>query len=148
MRRRSMATIVKTIPVQASSEAAWDAIRDVGSLHTRLVPGFVVDTKLEDGVRIVTFANGQTINEPIVSIDDTSRRLVWTAQGGRTTHYNASLSVDMQDGVTTIRWIADFLPDATANAIDRAMEAGALVMQATLGSPAQRLVDRLQSRST
>ena len=78
-----MATIVKTIPVQASLEAAWDAIRDVGSLHTRLVPGFVVDTKLEDGVRIVTFANGLTINEPIVSMDDTSRRLRTALDGRR-----------------------------------------------------------------
>lgn len=41
----------------------WDAARDVGALHTRLVPGFAVDTQLEEGARIVTFANG-VVREP------------------------------------------------------------------------------------
>jgi hypothetical protein len=25
----------------------WSAVRDIGALHTRLVPGFVTDTKAE-----------------------------------------------------------------------------------------------------
>jgi hypothetical protein len=46
------------------------ALRDVGALHTRLVPGFVVDTRLEAGARIVTFANGMTVREQIVTVDE------------------------------------------------------------------------------
>ena len=66
----------------ARPQAVWDAIRDIGALHTRLVPGFVVDTRLEPGARIVTFANGMVMKEPIVTVDDDDRRLVWTAEGG------------------------------------------------------------------
>jgi hypothetical protein len=53
-----MAAIRKEILTAARPERVWDALRDVGALHTRLVPGFVVDTRLEPGARIVTFANG------------------------------------------------------------------------------------------
>lgn len=53
-----MATIRKEITTVASPDDVWAAIRDIGALHTRLVPGFVVNTKLEPGARIVTFAMG------------------------------------------------------------------------------------------
>ena len=38
-----MATIQKAIAIERSKELVWDAIRDVGAIHKRLVPGFVVD---------------------------------------------------------------------------------------------------------
>jgi hypothetical protein len=60
----------------------WDAIRDIGALHTRLVPGFVIDTRLEPGVRVVTFGDCTVVTEPIVDIDEHERRLVWGAIGG------------------------------------------------------------------
>ena len=41
-----MASIHKEIHIAAAPEAAWAALRDVGALHTRLVPGFVTDTRL------------------------------------------------------------------------------------------------------
>jgi hypothetical protein len=129
-----MASVVKRIAVRASGDAAWDAIRDVGALHTRLVPGFVVDTKLEPNARVVTFVNGVTLREPIVACDEAERRLVWTSEGGRTRHYNASVQVfDAGDGATVV-WIADFLPDEAKDAIDAAMTAGAAAMRAALGA--------------
>jgi hypothetical protein len=36
----------------------WDAVRDFGALHHRLVPGFVVEARLEGDDRVVTFFNG------------------------------------------------------------------------------------------
>jgi hypothetical protein len=75
-----MASIRKDIHTAARIDYVWDAVRDVAALHTRLVPGFVVNTTLESGVRIVTFANGAVVREPIVTIDDVARRLVWTVQ--------------------------------------------------------------------
>ena len=89
----SMASIRKEILTTASPADAWAAIRDVGALHHRLVPGFVVDTRLEPGARIVTFANGMIVNELIVDLDDDARRLAWSAVGGRLTHHNASVQV-------------------------------------------------------
>ena len=64
-----MASIRKEIETKARPDDAWAAIADIGALHTRLVPGFVVDTKLEPGARVVTFGNGMVVREPIVTID-------------------------------------------------------------------------------
>ena len=128
-----MASIRKEIETKARPDDAWAAIADIGALHTRLVPGFVVDTKLEPGARVVTFGNGMVVREPIVTIDGASRRLVWTAEGGRTTHYNASVQVfSRSDETTAVVWIADFLPDAMTGQIAAAMEAGMTVMKKTL----------------
>ena len=132
-----MASVRKEILTRARPDDVWDAIRDVGALHTRLVPGFVVDTRLEPGARIVTFGNGMVVREPIVTIDEDSRRLVWSAEGGRTTHYNASAQVLAgDDGQTKVVWIADFLPDEIAGEIRAAIDQGAAIMKETL--------DRLQ----
>jgi hypothetical protein len=62
-----MATIKKIISTAAHADAAWSALRDIVQLHTRLVPGFVTDTKLEPGARIVTIANGMVVREVIVT---------------------------------------------------------------------------------
>ena len=125
-----MASIRKEIPLDARAEDVWNAVRDIGALHTRLVPGFVADTKLEPGARIVTFGNGMVVRELIVDLDDQARRLVWSAVGGRLTHHNASAQV-FGEGDTRSRlvWTADLLPDELAGDIRTMMEHGAAAMQ-------------------
>ena len=127
-----MATVRKEVVTRARPDDVWDAIRDIGALHTRLVPGFVTDTRLEPGARIVTFANGVTVREPIVTLDEQNRRLVWCAEGARTTHYNSAAQVFADAGGTRVVWTSDFLPDIAAEYIDTAMEAGARAMKAAL----------------
>jgi hypothetical protein len=132
-----MATIRKEIATTASPEAAWAVLRDVGALHTRLVPGFVVDTRLEPDARIVTFGNGMVIREAIVAIDDQAKRVVWSAQSPHLTHHNGSAQVfAADDGGAKVVWIADLLPDEAAAFIEGMMEQGMAVMKPTL--------DRLQ----
>jgi hypothetical protein len=131
-----MASVRKEILAKASADRVWSAIRDVGALHTRLVPGFVTDTKLEGDVRIVTFGSGMVVREPIVTIDEQARRLVWSAEGGITKHYNASVQVfNTDEDATRIVWIADFLPDTASDRIAAAMDAGLRVMKKTLELP-------------
>src|SRR6516165_4527928 len=108
-----MASIRKEISTRASVETVWEALRDIGALHTRLVPGFVTDTRLEPGARIVTFGNGMIVREPIVTADAEARRLVWSAEGNQTTHYNSSVQVFGEPGGTSrVVWLSDFLPDS------------------------------------
>jgi hypothetical protein len=68
-----VASIRRELVLEVRPIDVWAAVRDVGALHERLVPGFVV----ENGARIVTFANGLVARELIVDIDDDARRLVW-----------------------------------------------------------------------
>jgi hypothetical protein len=128
-----MASIRKEIVLEARAVDVWDAVRDVGALHERLVPGFVVDTRLEEGARVVTFGNGLEVRELIVDLDDQARRLVWSARGGRLTHHNASVQV-FDDGERRARlvWIADLLPDELAADVRAMIEQGAAVMKKTL----------------
>ena len=128
-----MATIRKEVLVNARPETGWDALRDVGALHTRLVPGFVTHVTMEEGARIVTFANGVQAREVIVSVDDAARRLVWTAVGGRLTHHNGAAQI-IPEGPTSCRfvWTADLLPDAMAPAIEGMMSQAMPIIKATL----------------
>jgi hypothetical protein len=128
-----MASVRREIVTKAAPDKVWSAVRDVGALHTRLVPGFVTDTKLEGSVRIVTFGNGRVVREPIVTIDDQARRLVWTSQGGMAQHYNGAVQVTANvDGSSKVVWIADFLPDDISATIAGAIDAGMAVMKKTL----------------
>jgi hypothetical protein len=128
-----MATIRSEIKTRAPASEVWSAVRDVGALHTRLVPGFVTDTKLEPGARIVTFVNGTVLREPIVTLDDEARRLVWTHDGGRASHYNGALQVaELGGGMTSVVWTADFLPDDISDFMSQAIKAGMAAMQREL----------------
>jgi carbon monoxide dehydrogenase subunit G len=127
-----MATLHKEISIDARAEDVWDAVRDVGALHTRLVPGFVVDTRIEPGARVVTFGNGVVVREPIVSLDDERRRLAWGSTGGATTHYNAVLQVISEGARTRVAWTIDLLPDDRAAAVDAMQNQGLAVMKKTL----------------
>ena len=129
-----MASIRKEIASTASPDDVWAALRDVGALHTRVAPGFVVDTRLEPGARIVTFGNGMVVRELIVAIDDEARRLVWSAISERLTHHNASAQVFPGAGGSgsKVVWIADLLPNEARDTIDLMMEQGMGVMKTTL----------------
>jgi hypothetical protein len=128
-----MASIRKEIMTKAKADQVWAVLRDIGALHTRLVPGFVVDTRLEPGARIVTFGNGMVVREPIVDVNDETRRVVWSAENDRLTHYNASAQVFVDDdGRTKVVWIADLLPNDASDFVAQMMEEGMTVMKKTL----------------
>lgn len=132
-----MATVTKEVLVTAAPEAVWDAVRDVGALHTRLVPGFVIDTVMEAAtdraVRSVTFASGQVLRERIVAVDEPARRLVWSIDADGVEHHNGALTVcEAGQGASRVTWTADVLPHALADAYGPLMEAGLEVMAAHL----------------
>jgi hypothetical protein len=128
-----MATIRKEIPLQASTDQVWDVIRDVGAIHTRLAPGYVLDTRLEEGARIVTFANGAVARELIVTVDDESRRLAYAVVAGMAAHHNASFQVfPGEHNGSVLVWITDILPNSVAAPSTAMIEGGASVIKRTL----------------
>jgi hypothetical protein len=128
-----MASIRKEIRIAARPETAWAALRDVGALHTKLVPGFVVDTQLEDGARVVTFGNGMVARELIVDVSDEWRRVAWSVVGGPMTHHNGAAQVFPDEpGTCRFVWIADLLPNEVAPSIAAMMEQGIAVIKQTL----------------
>jgi hypothetical protein len=128
-----MASIHKDIPIEAPAHDVWDAVRDFGSLHTRLVPGFVLDTKLDGEARIVSFANGTMARELLVDCDDARRRLVYAVISERIKQHSASVQV-IADGEVHSRllWTVDVLPHEIATYINGQMDQAALAMQKAL----------------
>ncbi len=129
-----MASIQKDIPLDAHPDEVWSALRDFGALHTRLVPGFVTDTKLDGDTRIVTFANGSVAREQLVDCDEARRRLVYAIRNERVSHYSASAQVLADgDGRSRLIWIVDVLPNEIASYVDSQMDLGVQAMQKALG---------------
>lgn len=131
-----MATIRKEVRVPASPDSAWEAFTDYGAVHTRLAQGFVTGTVMEEGARVVTFANGMTARELLVTMDHDARRLVYAIVGGRMSHHNASFQVFPDGAGSRIVWTADLLPNELAETIGAMMEAGCAAMARTLASQA------------
>jgi hypothetical protein len=128
-----MASIRKEILIEVPATQAWDALRDVGALHTRLVPGFVTDTRLEGSARIVTFGNGQVAREEIVSVDDTQRRVCWAILDAPFKHYNGAAWVAAEGSSRSrFTWTVDLLPNELANQVEQMMSAGIAIIKSTL----------------
>jgi len=129
-----MATIHKDIPIDAHPDDVWAAVRDFGAVHQRLVPGFVLDARLDGDARIVAFANGTVARELLVDCDEARRRLVYAVISERLKQHSASVQV-LADGDTRARliWTVDLLPHEMAPYVEGQMDQAALAMQKALG---------------
>ena len=124
-----MASIHNDIPLNAPAREVWDAVRDFGALHQRLVPGFVTACALDGDTRIVTFANGSVAREVLVDCDDARRRLVYAINSERLKHYSASVQVIAEgDADCRLVWIIDMLPNELAAYVQEQTKAAVSAM--------------------
>jgi hypothetical protein len=132
-----MASIHKEILLDASPEDVWAAVADFGAVHRRLVPGFVLDARLDGDARIVTFANGVVARELLVDCDHGRRRLVYAVISERVKQHSASVEVVADtEGHSRLIWIVDVLPHEIAPHMDAQMDQAALAMKRALGRDA------------
>ena len=130
-----MASIRKEILIEARPENVWAVVRDVGAVHQRLVPGVLVDARLDGDARVVTFASGAVARELLVDVDDEARRFAYAVVEGplRATHHNASMQVFAEgSGRSRLVWITDVLPNDLAASISTLVEQGSAAMKQTL----------------
>ncbi|KRC36714.1 MULTISPECIES: SRPBCC family protein [unclassified Lysobacter] len=127
-----MASIQQEIWVDAPAEFVWQALRDVGRIHERLVPGFVTDCRLEGDTRMVTFGNGLRVSEPILDVDPVRRRVAWAVVGDPFRHYNASVQAYTENGGTRLVWIADLLPNELTAQVAGMIDVALHTMKRTL----------------
>lgn len=127
-----MASIRKEIRLEVTVDRVWDALRDVGALHTRLCPGFVTDTRLEGHTRVVTFGNGMTAREDIISVDDSRKRVAWAIVGQQFHHYQGAAQVEPDGDGSRFIWCSDLLPDELAGNVDQMMTTGLAIIRKTL----------------
>ncbi|MFF5246354.1 SRPBCC family protein [Streptosporangium sp. NPDC000095] len=127
------ATIRHEIVIEASPEHIWDVLRDVGAVHERLLPGRVIDTRLDGDERFLTFPDGHVIRELIVAIDDDSRCLTYSVvEGARPPleHHHASFEVHPEgDERGRLIWTTNVLPHTRAAEVRVRIEHGAREMK-------------------
>lgn len=130
-----MASIQKEFGVAATADDVWDAVRDFAAVHTRLAPGFVTDSVMDDDSRLVTFSNGTSARELLVDCDDTKRRLVYAEISERIRQHSASVQI-VEDGNGRSRfvWIVDVLPNEIAPYISGQMDLSIAAMKKKLES--------------
>src|SRR3954469_17931046 len=130
-----MASIRLEMTLRANPAEVWNAVRDVGAIHTRLAPDFVTDVKMNGDARIVTLANGMTAKELMVHVDDAAQRLVWSVVEGRLSHHSGSIQVFPESTRCRLVWIADILPNTLQPAIRGMMQQGMDAMKKKLEEP-------------
>jgi hypothetical protein len=129
-----MASIHRDILLDAGPVDVWAAVADFAAVHQRLVPGFVLDARLDGDARIVTFANGTVTRELLVDCDHLRRRLVYAVISERVKQHSASVQVFAEgEERSRLVWIVDFLPNEIAPYMDAQMDQAALVTEQALG---------------
>ena len=127
-----MASIWWEEPIAVAADTAWAALRRVGKPHELFAP-VLTAAALDGDVRTVTFANGMTVRERIVALDEPHRRLCYAALDAMFEHHSASMQI-VPTGEDTCRfvWISDFLPDDRADMVGPLVEQGARALRANL----------------
>ena len=135
-----MASIIKKIELPLPAAAVWKQVREVGNAQL-LFPGVVSACVLQGDERTVTFSNGVVLKERILSVDEESMRVAYSATGGRATHHNSSLRVvPLAADRCRVVWTTDFLPDDITPLVEGLCNAGLTAMKrqlTTLSAPAQ-----------
>jgi polyketide cyclase/dehydrase/lipid transport protein len=126
-------SIRKEIQIDAPPEKVWDALRDFGGLHERLVPGFVTDCRMDGEDRIVTFASGAVVREVLIDSNDAERRLAWSIVDGPYRHHNGVAQVLADGDGSRFVWTSDVLADdEVVRVTGQSMDTGIGVVKKTL----------------
>jgi hypothetical protein len=128
-----MASIHHELSVQVDADRAWQALRSVGDAHTLFAP-VLTDGQLSGDTRTVRFANGMTVRERILDVDDRHRRVAYAVvDGPGMAYHHASMQiVESGAGQCAFIWITDFLPEELRATLVPLIEQGARALKTNL----------------
>ena len=130
-----MVSVVVQAVIEAPAARVWAAVADVGAVHDRLLPGRVVQTRMEGDVRVLTMPGGFEVRELIVAVDHEHRRLAYAVQGGQRmelAHHHASMQVFADAAGARLVWVTDVLPHDREPDVRARVERGLAEMKAVL----------------
>lgn len=119
-----MASVTVESEFACPAERAWALLSDFENPH-KAFAGVLTDARAEDGVRIVTFANGMEVREIMVDLNAERRRVAYAVVGGRFSQHSAAMQIMESNGGCRFLWISDFLPDDAAPLVEGLMRQGA-----------------------
>ncbi len=129
-----MTTIHKVITVDAQLETVWKNIADVGGISNLI--GFLSNSVLDGNARTCTLAEGGTLKEKIVTIDENRKRIVYsiTESPLNMEFHVAIMEVKPCDNGTEVSWTVDLLPDDASTHMTPMLDAACADMETTLAA--------------
>jgi hypothetical protein len=137
-----MASVYEEIQLGVPAAAAWDVIRDIGNVHIRLVPGYAAKVILDGNQRILTMANGNTVREIILDVNEAAYRLAYRVVDTvmPLDYHHASFQVfPVDNAACKLVWITDFLPNHLDPEVRARVIRGAQVIKSTIEKGAEAL---------
>lgn len=128
-----MATIHREFEIDAPSDKAWDALRNVGDINKLLT--FLGDVTVEGDRRTCALGDQGQLDELIISVDDERRRLAYAIVDSpfNFSHHSASMQIAANGGAgSRFIWITDVKPDEAASALEPAIDAAVESFKQTL----------------
>jgi hypothetical protein len=131
-----MASKTEQVTVAIDADRAWAALRDVGRASALFSP-VLVDSSIDGDVRTVRFANGMVLRERILDVDDTRRRVAYTALDapGMAFHHASMQVVDAGPGRSEFVWITDAHPPEVIGQISSLIQQGTQALKTNLETP-------------
>jgi hypothetical protein len=128
-----MAAIHHETAVEVSASEAWATLRQLGEAHVLFSP-VLTSGHLDGDRRTVTFANGMTVRERILDLDDERRRVAYTAlDAPGLAYHHASMQVVAEGpGRCRFVWVTDFLPAEARDSLTPLIDQGSKALKANL----------------
>ena len=128
-----MAAIHHETAVEVSAVEAWASLRQVGEAHVLFAPVLTAG-HLDGERRTVTFANGMTVRERILDLDEERRRVAYTVlDAPGLAYHHASMQIDDEGpGRCRFLWVTDFLPAEARDSLMPLIEQGSAALKANL----------------
>jgi uncharacterized protein YndB with AHSA1/START domain len=130
-----MATVSVEAVIDVPAGRVWEAVADVGAVHRRLLPGRVIDARMEGDVRVLTMPDGAEVRELVVAVDHAVRRVAYTVTEGQRlplTYHHASFQVFESGERSRLVWLTDVLPHGLADVVRGRVERGIQEIKANL----------------
>jgi len=121
-RSSEVATITKTATLRAPAADVWTVVSDIGNVPA--MTGMITESVIEGDHRTCRMADGQTVEESILSVDHDLRRLAYRVHSSPfpITEHASSIVVSDDAGRACVTWTTDLLPDSAAPAFREAAD--------------------------
>jgi len=130
-----MGSVIRAVEIGIPIDKAWSLLRDFGAAAD-LFPDVLSGCEVSGDTRTVTFRNGATVVERLVTVDDQHHRVAYAVVGGDFTHHSASMRLTPSGEGVAFTWESDVLPDDRAARIMPLVEAGCASIKRSLESRA------------
>ena len=130
-----MASIRTEFVIEADAARVWKTVGNWENGPADMARGHVVSSRAEGPVRVVTFADGRVARERLVTLDDETRRIVYSVIGDTVRPRPRQRGHAHRGGRRSrcrFVWSRDVLPDELAQPLLAAMREAGPVIKRTL----------------